>query len=430
MARTDWYGEFVNPHRRPSRDDVVVLFRYEPDRGISVREALGRIASESSVGTWTTLAQLPARIRGLRAIAYRWNRDHAWVAYPADLWEPGNLPQLLSGIAGNVFGMKAVANLRLVDVSLPDRYRRGFRGPLLGIPGLRKRLRVPRRPLTATVPKPKLGWSAAEHARLGYEAWMGGIDLIKDDENLTSQTFNRFERRVQLLRAARRRAERETGETKSALLNVTAETREAVRRARFLAREGWEYAMVDVVTTGWAALQTLRDEFQDLKLAIHAHRAMHATFTRNPRHGIAMPCLAKLLRLVGVDQLHAGTVIGKLVSPQREVDDAVDALRAPRVPAHPRRLAQAWGRIKPAFPVASGGLHPGLIPDILRIFGPDCAIQLGGGVHGHPQGTRAGAQALRITIEETMAGRTLPEIAAKHPPVREALHKWGKTHPK
>lgn len=430
LARTDWYDEFVDPHYRPSRDDVVVLFRFEPSRGISAREALGRIASESSVGTWTTLARLPARIRALRAVAYRWNRDHAWVAYPAELWEPGNLPQLLSGIAGNIFGMKAVARLRLVDVALPEWYRRGFRGPGFGIPGLRRRLHVPRRPLTATVPKPKLGWSAAEHARLGYEAWVGGIDLIKDDENLTSQSFNRFQDRVKRLGAARRRAERETGETKSALLNVTAETREAMRRAKFLAREGWEYAMVDVVTTGWSALQTLRDEFRDLGLAIHAHRAMHATFTRDPKHGISMPCLAKLLRLVGVDQLHAGTVIGKLVSPQREVRDAVDALRAPSVPEHADRLAQDWGRIKPAFPVASGGLHPGLIPDILRIFGPDCAIQLGGGVHGHPRGTRAGAQALRVTIEETMAGRTLPEIAAQHRPVQEALQKWGKTHPK
>lgn len=430
MPKTEWYDEFVGTRARPGARDIHALFRFEPDRGISVREALGRIASESSVGTWTTLAQLPQRIRRMRAMAYRWKGPVAWVNYPAELWEPGNLPQLLSGVAGNIFGMKAVRWLRLLDLHLPAWYLRGFRGPHDGIPGLRRRLTIARRPLTATVPKPKLGWSAEEHARLGYEAWMGGIDLIKDDENLTDQSFNRFATRVELLTKARHKAERETGDVKSALINVTGETREALRRARLLSDRGWEYAMVDVVTAGWSALQTLREEFEDLDLAIHAHRAMHAMFTKDERHGMAMPCLAKLLRVVGVDQLHAGTVVGKLVSPRHEVLASADALRARRVRAREGLLDQDWGSIRPAFPVASGGLHPGIVPDVMRIFGPDQVIQLGGGVHGHPNGTRAGARALLDVIEGTMGGHGLVEISRRSPPVAAALKKWSRTHPK
>jgi len=430
MKKVEWYDEFVDSSVRPGPNDVVALFSFECDRGISVKEALGRIASESSVGTWTTLAKLPKRIPQMKAIAYKWTPKTAMVTYPAELWEPGNMPQLLSGVAGNIFGMKAVKWLRLLDIRLPAWYLKGFRGPLDGIPGLRKRLGIPERPLTATVPKPKLGWSAEEHADLGFEAWMGGMDLIKDDENLTDQNFNKFEKRVSLLTKRREKAEKATGEVKSALINVTAETKEATRRARLLSDNGWEYAMVDVVTTGWGALQTLRDEFQDMNLAIHAHRAMHAMFTKNEKHGMAMPCLAKLLRCVGVDQLHAGTVVGKLVSPQHEVLASADTLRLAKVKARAGLLDQDWGTMRGAFPVASGGLHVGIVPDVMRIFGNDQAIQLGGGVHGHPDGTRAGAKALLDVIWGTMDKHPLREIGERSPAVRRALDKWGTSHPR
>ena len=53
-AKTEWYDDFVDAKHTPGPRDVIALFRYEPDRAITTKEALGRIASESSVGTWTT----------------------------------------------------------------------------------------------------------------------------------------------------------------------------------------------------------------------------------------------------------------------------------------------------------------------------------------------------------------------------------------
>ena len=84
-----------------------------------MKEAAGRVASESSAGTWTTLFKLPPRVRKIMARAFEIKNNFVKVAYPIDLWEPGNAPQLLSGIAGNIFGMKALNGLRLMDVSLP-----------------------------------------------------------------------------------------------------------------------------------------------------------------------------------------------------------------------------------------------------------------------------------------------------------------------
>ncbi|MDI6642684.1 MAG: type III ribulose-bisphosphate carboxylase [Candidatus Hodarchaeaceae archaeon] len=426
----EWYLDFVDPSYRPSRDDLVVLFRVEPASGISMREAVGRVASESSIGTWTTLTTMTPEKRRLMAKAYEIKGPWVKVAYPMELLEPDNMPQVLSSIAGNIFGMKAVRNLRLEDVRWPPKLIKSFKGPQFGIDGIRRIFKVKERPLTATVPKPKVGMNSEEHARAGYEAWMGGIDLLKDDENLSGQRFNQFERRARLSFEMRSRAERETGERKSYLINVTAETREMLRRAKLVKELGGEYVMVDILTVGWAGVQTLRDECEELKLAIHAHRAFHAAFTRNPKHGMSMLALAKVARLQGVDQIHIGTVVGKLESPKEEVLALQQAITSRKVKEGGRILPQGWDGVKPVFPVSSGGLHPGIIPEVIDILGRDIIIQVGGGVWGHPDGGRAGAAAVRQAIEATLKGISLDDYAQTRKELRGALGKWGYTKPK
>ena len=429
--KVEWYDEFVDLNYKPSKTDLKVLFYYEPATGRAVKKAIGRIASESSTGTWTTLFKIPGRMRKLMATAYKIEGNYIHVAYPLELWEKGNMPQLLSGIAGNIFGMKALKNLRIVDVSLPKEYLRGFRGPNLGINGLRKYFKVYDRPLTGAVPKPKVGFSAEEHAKIGYETWLGGFDLVKDDENLTSQSFNNFYKRVSLMTKLRDKAEKETGEVKDALLNITAETKEMEKRAKFLHDKGWKYAMIDVVVCGTAATQTLRKTLGDYGMAIHAHRAMHASFDKNTKHGISMQFLAKTMRTIGVDQIHSGTAVGKLVGSREEVTSIASTLRETCV--MPRKgflLEQNWHGIKPAFPVSSGGVHPGLIPDEMDIYGKDFVLLVSGGIHGHPKGTRAGAKASMQAIEATKKKISLEEYAKTNKELREALEKWGRLKPR
>jgi ribulose-bisphosphate carboxylase large chain len=427
----DWYNEFVDLDYTPARDDLVCLFYFEPGAGISGKEAAGRIASESSTGTWTTLFSMPPRMKALQATAFDIEGNVVKIAYPLGLWEEGNAVQLLSGIAGNIFGMKAVRNLRLIDVSLPPAYIRHFKGPHFGNDGIRKMMNVRGRPLTGAVPKPKIGFSAKEHAEVGYETWMGGFDFVKDDENLTSTPFNRFEDRVQLMTKKREKAENETGEKKSAFINISADTETMKRRADLLAEYGWNYAMIDVVVAGTASVMTMRDYCSDLGLAIHAHRAMHAAFDRNRKHGISMQFLAKLMRLVGVSQIHTGTAVGKLTGSRKESTVLADLLREKKTAAvDGMLLEQDWGKIRSAFPVSSGGLHPGLVPDVMDIYGIDLVLLVSGGIHGHPKGTRAGARATMQAIEAWQEGITLEEKAKKAKELAQALEKWGHYKPK
>jgi ribulose-bisphosphate carboxylase large chain len=421
----EWYHDFVDLKSRPAKDDLVALFRITPSPGFTMEDTAGRVASESSVGTWTTLTTLTPGVRRIMAKAYDIRGDLVRISYPMELFEAGNMPQVLSSVAGNVFSMKAVAGLRLVDIIWPRVVVESFAGPQFGAPGIRRFMKIPKRPLTASVPKPKLGLTAEEHAKHGYEAWSGGLDLLKDDENLTDQGFNTFERRAKLSYRFRDKAEKETGEKKSYLINITAETREMERRAKLVHDLGGEFVMIDICTAGWAALQTMRDVCGDLHLAIHAHRAFHAAFTRSPTQGMSMAVLAETARLIGVDQLHIGTAIGKLEATKEEVVALRDKVYRTRSDGWGWDLTQDWYGKKPLLPVSSGGLHVGLLYPLLDILGTDIVVQLGGGIWGHPDGGKAGSKALRDAIDGYLEGKTLEECAKKSPELKVALGKWG-----
>lgn len=403
------YVDFVDLTYKPKSSDLICTFTLEPE-GISLKEAAGAIAAESSVGTWTELTTVKPYVEELAAHVFRIEGNIAKIAYPMGLFEPGNMPNILSSVAGNVFGLKALLNLRLNDIELSGELARSFKGPRYGIDGIRKLLQVPERPLVGTIIKPKLGLKTADHARVAYEAWAGGCDVVKDDENLSSQEFNPFEDRIVETLESRDQAEAETGEKKVYMANITAETDTMVKRAEFVQEQGGEYVMVDILTCGWSALQTLRD--QGFNLVIHAHRAGHAAFTKNPKHGIAMRAIAKVARTIGVDQLHVGTVVGKMSETREEVLQNIEALK------------MEMHGLKPVMPVASGGLHPRLVPALIETFGKDVVIQAGGGIHGHTEGTVAGARAMRQAVDAVLKGTSLEEYAETHKELQIALELW------
>lgn len=426
------YLDFVDFSYKPSKDDLICLFRFEPAKGISAKEAIGRIASESSNGTWTELTTLKEHIRRIRARAFSISGNLVKIAYPIELFELGSMPQLMSSVAGNIFGMKALKNLRLEDIEFSKKYISGFRGPQFGVEGIRKIMRVGKRPLTATVPKPKLGMNTKEYCEVAEKVWRGGIDLVKMDENMTSQSFANFYKTTKAVLKIRDRIEKETGERKSYLANVTAETMEMVRRARFVKECGGDFAMIDFLTAGFAGFQTLRNECEDLSLAIHVHRAFHSMFTRNKRHGMSMLALSKLVRLIGGDTLHIGTAVGKLVGARDEVlmiEHEIEHEMEPSFKTKQHVLAQKWYGIKPVLPVSSGGLHPGLIPYVIDMLGPDTMVQVGGGVLGNPMGPESGARALRQSIDAVMERIPLKEYARSHKELKAALDRWGTTRP-
>lgn len=418
--------EYIDKRYKPdNKNDLIAEYYVEPNN-IDLEKASEHIAGESSIGTWTDISTMSPKIaEELKPHVFSIDKKNSIIkiAYNRELFEDGSIPQILSSIAGNIYGMKALKNLRLLDMSFPKRMIKHFPGPRFGVNGIRKLMKVKKRPLTGTIVKPKVGLSPAKHSQVAYNSWAGGLDIVKDDENLTDQTFNRFEDRVIRTLDMRDRAQDETGEKKMYMPNITAETAEMIKRADFVKDHGGEYVMVDILTAGFSGLQSVRRHVK--QQVIHGHRAMHAALTRNPKMGMTMLSIAKLSRLAGTDQLHIGTAVGKMDGSAAEVSEIEHEIEDNFVGNKGHVLEQDWEHLKPTFAVCSGGMHPGLIPPLMKFMGKNIIIQAGGGCHGHPDGTAAGAKAIRQAVDAVMKNKNLKEYAEDHHELSKAIERWG-----
>lgn len=397
-------------------DDAVVC-TYELRGSFPLRDAARILAAEQTTGTWTEVRTAPKsveeRLSG-RVVEIDEASHRARIAFPLEIFELENLPGFLAIVAGNFFGLGSLTRARWVDFEVPRAAAKAFPGPRFGIPGLRRLLGTERsgRPHCGTIVKPKVGLDPQGTARVCKEAALGGLDFIKDDETLTNQSFCPFDERVRLVMEALDAARSETGHRTLYAANVTASERVMLERADVVKSLGGNCVMIDVLTAGYHGLQALRGHGA-LQVPIHVHRAFHGAITRSPDYGVSMVVLSKLVRLVGGDQFHTGTASGKMEHPE-DLGAILAALRAPRP-----GLAAVW-------PVASGGMHPASVEREVAAFGMDFVVQAGGGVHGHPDGTLAGAKALRQAVEAAAERIPLAEYAQSHPELLKALEKWGR----
>jgi len=402
--------------------DSYVIAKYYVESDSPTVKVGEQIAIEESIGTWTEVTTETEWIRQhLAAKVFKYdegNRGVVHVAFPLELFdvEVGGIPNLLSIVAGNLFGLSMIKNCRLLDLYFPKSYVKAFKGPKFGVQGVRRIIGTleSRRPHLGTIVKPKVGLNPEQTAIVAYEAGIGGVDLVKDDETLTSQKFCPFENRLVKVMEALDKVKEETGRTVLYAANITGRHDKMLELADFAIEHGANCLMIDVLTAGFAVLRRLAED-PSINVPIHVHRTMHAALTRKRTHGIHMMVIAKLVRLAGGDQLHTGTAAGKMgvKGEWKEVRMINDFLRS------------SWYGLKTVMPVASGGIHPGIVPVNIKLLGNDIVINAGGGIHGHPWGTKAGAMAMRQAIEAVMKGMPLKEYAKDHPELKKALEKWG-----
>ncbi|HEY4349495.1 MAG TPA: form I ribulose bisphosphate carboxylase large subunit [Gaiellaceae bacterium] len=399
----------------PKDTDVLAAFRIVPQPGVDAIEAAAAVAGESSTATWTVVwTDRLTDHKHYQAKAYRveavpgTDQFIARIAYDIDLFEEGSIANLTSSIIGNVFGFKALKSLRLEDMRIPLHYVKTFQGPAHGIVMEREFLDKFGRPILGATVKPKLGLSAKNYGRVVYEALRGGLDFTKDDENINSQPFMRWHDRFSYVMEAVSRAEAATGEIKGSYMNVTAGTMEEMyERAEFAKELGSVIIMIDL-TVGYTAMQSMAKWARANGMILHLHRAGHGTYTRQKTHGVSFRVIAKWCRLIGVDHIHAGTVVGKLEGDPSTTKGFYDTLRKSFIPEDPRYgifFDQDWGSMPGVMPVASGGIHAGQMHQLLHYLGEDVVLQFGGGTIGHPMGIAAGATANRVATEAMILAR-------------------------
>ncbi|MGI8987530.1 MAG: form I ribulose bisphosphate carboxylase large subunit [Nocardioidaceae bacterium] len=439
---------YYNADYEPQDTDVLAVFRVTPQEGVDPIEAAAAVAGESSTATWTVVwtdrltahSHYQAKCYRVDDVPGRPGEYFAYVAYDIDLFEEGSIANLTSSIIGNVFGFKPLKALRLEDMRIPVAYVKTFQGPPHGIVMEREYLNKFGRPLLGATVKPKLGLSARNYGRVIYEACRGGLDFTKDDENINSQPFMRWRDRFLFGMEGVHKAMADTGEVKGHYLNITAATMEQMyERAEFAKELGSIVVMIDL-TIGYTAMQSMSHWARNNGVLLHLHRAGHGTFTRQKTHGVSFRVLAKWCRLIGVDHLHAGTVVGKLEGDPATTKGFYDTLRDDHIPTSMGNgifFDQDWASLPGVMPVASGGIHAGQMHQLVDLLGEDVVLQFGGGTIGHPLGIAAGAEANRVALEAVVKarneGRDLiregPDIlrtAAEHNrPLEVALATWG-----
>ena len=427
--------------------DVLALFRITPQPGVDPVEATAAVAGESSTATWTVVwTDLLTACDVYRAKAYRVDpvpnspdQYFGYVAYECDLFEEGSLANITASIIGNVFGFKAVKALRLEDMRIPFAYLKTFQGPATGVIVERERMDKFGRPLLGATVKPKLGLSGRNYGRVVYEGLKGGLDFLKDDENINSQPFMRWRERFLYCQEGITRASASTGEVKGSYMNVTAGSMENVyERAEYAKELGTIIIMIDLVM-GYTAIQSTALWARNNDMILHLHRAGNSTYARQKNHGINFRVICKWMRMAGVDHIHAGTVVGKLEGDPLMVKGFYHTLLDVKTQVNlPQGIffAQDWASLRKCLPVASGGIHCGQMHQLLNYLGDDVVLQFGGGTIGHPDGIQAGATANRVALEAMVMARNEgrdylaegPEIlqtAAKMcGPLQTALDLW------
>jgi ribulose-bisphosphate carboxylase large chain len=427
--------------------DILALFRITPQPGVDPVEATAAVAGESSTATWTVVwTDLLTACDIYRAKAYRVDpvpntpdQFFGYIAYECELFEEGSLANLTASIIGNVFGFKAVKALRLEDMRIPHSYLKTFQGPATGVIVERERLNNFGRPLLGATVKPKLGLSGRNYGRVVFEGLKGGLDFLKDDENINSQPFMRWRERFLYVQEGITRASAATGEVKGSYLNITAGTMEEVyTRAEYAKELGTVIVMIDLVM-GYTAIQSAAIWARDNDMILHLHRAGNSTYARQKNHGINFRVICKWMRMAGVDHIHAGTVVGKLEGDPLMVKGFYNTLLDVTTDINlPQGLffAQDWASLRKCLPVASGGIHCGQMHMLLNYLGDDVVLQFGGGTIGHPDGIQAGATANRVALESMVLARNegrdyltegpeiLQDAAKMCGPLQTALDLW------
>ena len=215
---------------QPKDTDVLALFRITPQDGVDPIEAAAAVAGESSTATWTVVwTDRLTACDMYRAKAYRVDpvpnnpgQYFCYVAYDLSLFEEGSITNVAASIIGNVFSFKPLKAARLEDMQFPVAYVKTFTGPPTGIVVERERLDKFGRPLLGATTKPKLGLSARNYGRVVYEGLKGGLDFMKDDENINSQPFMHWRDRFLCVMDGVNKASAATGEIKGSYLNITA----------------------------------------------------------------------------------------------------------------------------------------------------------------------------------------------------------------
>ncbi|MGW1344610.1 RuBisCO large subunit C-terminal-like domain-containing protein [Kribbella sp. NPDC002412] len=421
------------------RPEVVATYLVESY--LPLEDAAEVIAGEQSTGTFVAVARettelrerFAARVVSVDELPPADTADPAHADLPGAVRVPGarrrrgrvrisfglenfgpSLPNLLAAVAGNLFELRQLAGIRLLDLELPLAFAERYPGPQYGVSGTRELLQRPDGVLLGTIVKPSIGLPVEELRIVVRELAEAGIDFIKDDELMGNPPHSPLADRVAVVSEELDKVAARTGRRPMYAFNITDDLDRMAANHDLVRDAGGTCVMVCVNLVGLAGLAWLRERCE---LPIHGHRAMTGVFTRAPGLGIDFVAWSKLARLAGADHLHTNGLSNKFYETDDEVLRSITAVQQPLFDDAATRL-----NTYETLPVLSSGQSPGLAPETYRRTNTtDLLVLAGGGIHGHPAGPAAGVTAMRTAWHCAVNGDDLTAAAATTPALRQAL---------
>jgi ribulose-bisphosphate carboxylase large chain len=273
----------------------------------------------------------------------------------------GDAGQLLNMLFGNSSLHEDVV---LHDAVLPPDLMAKFPGPSHGLAGLRQRAGAQDRALTCSALKPQ-GLSPDALAELAFALARGGLDFVKDDHGLADQAYSPFEARVRACAKAVRKANAISGAPTRYVPSLSGHFGQIERQLAIAREEDIDAVMIAPAIAGASTLQGLVEAHPDF--AFLAHPAMAGAAR------IAPALLARLFRLFGADCAIFPNHGGRFGYSAERCGEIAAACREP------------WGAIKPGVPAPAGGMSVARVPEMLRFYGKDAMMLIGGALLSAPR---------------------------------------------
>jgi len=320
-----------------------------------------------------------------------------------------SLPNLVATVAGNLFELKQLSGLRILDVRLPETFADAYVGPKFSIEGTRRLAGVDRGALIGTIVKPSVGLSPDQTAHLVDTLCNGGIDFIKDDELQSDGPACPFEQRARAVMSVINRHADRTGRKVMFAFNVTGDLDQMRRHHDRVLELSGTCVMVSLNSIGLVGMIELARHAQ---LPIHAHRNGWGYLSRHPLLGWSYVAWQKIWRLAGADHMHVNGLSNKFCEPDESVIASARECLTPLFAAKPCA----------AMPVFSSGQSARQVAETFAALGStDLIYAAGGGILAHPDGAAAGVLSLRQAWDAVSAGIELSVYARAHHELARAL---------
>ncbi len=257
-------------------------------------------------------------------------------------------------------------NVRVIEVQINSDLKKFFPGPKFGIQGIRKILNHTDS-ILCPVLKPQ-GLSSDELATLAYDFIISGADMIKEDHNLSNQTFSSFRHRIEKISKAVKKANNETGKKSLYFAHISTNFENIIDDIDFSIEAGVDGIMLIPSLVGYSFFYHISKN-KNFNIPIISHPSFSGGHVLSKNNGINHGVYyGTLQRLIGADMSIFPNFGGRF---EFTKDECIDISL---------RCRETNGIGKSIFPAVGGGMSIKTANEMRSMFGKDAVFLLGGGL--------------------------------------------------